>query len=133
MARNPKNNRFILAAGILGVAFLALVIFGLSAVGVSKAGFNKLPVFPVDSFIDGDSMWSNTDYVINGTFQNILVRQQSSDCTLCSILTEDKKIPLPVVFTPSACKTPLQREQKIKAKVRVDDSGRIVASDCQIQ
>ena len=89
--------------------------------------------FPVDSYLDGDSMWANTEYIIEGTFQNILLKQKSSDSVLCSVATAEKKIPLPIIFTSSASKTPLQREQRIKVKVNVEDDGRIVASDCILQ
>lgn len=133
MSRQPKNNRFFAAAAIAVIAVALLAVLGFSRSGVSRKGFNGCPAFPVDSYVEGDSLWSNTDYVISGTFQNILVKRQGSDCTLCSILTDDKKIPLPVIFSPSATKTPLQREQRIKVKVRVEDTGKIIASDCMIQ
>jgi hypothetical protein len=133
MARQPKRNYlFILGVGV-AVIVASLITVGFSKKSFSKSDFNKCVAFPVESYLEGEALWSNTYYVITGTFQNILLKQKSSDCTLCSVVIEDKKIPLPVIFTPSAAKTPLQREQKIKVLVRVEDNGRIIASDCVIQ
>ena len=134
MARQPqKNNILLILGGGVAVVIAFLITVGFAKKSFSNNGFNKCVAFPVESYLEGEALWSNTDYVIAGTFQNILLKQKSSDCTLCSVVTEDKKIPLPVIFTPSAAKTPLQREQKIKVLVRVEDNGRIVASDCVIQ
>jgi hypothetical protein len=134
MARQPQKTThlYIIGAGI--VIFIALVsFFGFSKKAFSKGDFNKCVVFPVDTYLDGDALWSNADYLIQGSFQNILLKQGSSEATLCSIITDEKKIPLPVIFTPQSTKIPLQREQRIKAKVHVEDDGRIVATDCAIQ
>lgn len=134
MARQPKKNNYLfLLGGVVAFVVASLLTLGLAKKPFSKNDFSKCVAFPVESYLEGEALWSNTDYVIAGTFQNILLKQKSSDCTLCSVVTEDKKIPLPVIFTPSAAKTPLQREQKIKVLVRVEDNGRIVASDCVIQ
>jgi hypothetical protein len=134
MARRPQNKSSLLIAGAGIAVIIALVSFlGFSKKAFSKGEFNKCAAFPVDSYLDGDTVWSNADYVIEGTFQNILLKQQSSDSTLCSVVTDDKKIPLPVIFTLTATKNPLMREQRIKVKVRVEDDGRIIASDCMIQ
>ncbi len=134
MARQPIKNNYLFILGI-GVAVIvaSLLTVGFSKKSLFKSDFNKCVAFPVESYLEGEALWANTEYVIEGTFQNILLKQKSSDCTLCSVVTEDKKIPLPVIFTPSAAKTPLQREQKIKVLVRVEDNGRIIASDCVIQ
>jgi hypothetical protein len=134
MARQPqKDNILFILGGGIAVVIAFLITLGFAKKSFSNNGFNKCVAFPVESYLEGEALWSNTDYVIVGTFQNILLKQKSSDCTLCSVVTEDKKIPLPVIFTPSAAKTPLQREQKIKVLVRVEDNGRIIASDCVIQ
>ncbi len=134
MTRQPKKNTHLVITGAGIVAIIAIgSFFGFSKKAFSKSDFNKCAAFPLDSYLEGDALWSNADYVIEGTFQNILLKQGSSECTLCSILTEDKKIPLPVIFTSEATKSPLQREQKIKVKVRVEDDGRIIASECVIQ
>jgi hypothetical protein len=134
MARQPKKNTHLFIAGAGIITIIAMLSFlGFSKKAFSKSDFNKCTAFPVDSYLDGDALWSNADYVIEGTFQNILLKQSSSESTLCSILTEEKKIPLPVIFTTEATKSPLQREQKIKVKVRVEDDGRIIASECAIQ
>jgi hypothetical protein len=134
MARQPKKNThfFIAGAGIVAVVII-FCLFGFSKKAFSKGNFNKCAAFPVDSYLDGDALWSNADYVIEGTFQNILLKQGSSESTLCSIVTDDKKIPLPVIFTIEATKTPLHREQRVKVKVRVEDDGRIIASECAVQ
>jgi hypothetical protein len=134
MARQPNKSNYLFLAGAgIAVILASLLILGLSKNGFSKTDFNKCAAFPVDSYLDGYALWSNTDYVISGVFQNILLQQQGSDCTLCSITTDEKKVTLPVIFTPSASKTPLHREQKIRVKVRVQDDGSIIASDCVIQ
>jgi len=134
MARQNKNinYRFLSVAGLAVVLFLVFGI-SLSKKAFSKVDWSKYPEFPVESYLDGDTLWSNTDYVLEGTFQNILLQQQGSDRVLCSVITDNKKIPLPVIFNPSSVKTPLQRQQKIRAMVRVDDDGRIIASDCVVQ
>jgi hypothetical protein len=134
MARKPQRNNYLFIVGV-GVAVIVafLLTLGVAKESFSKNDFNKCVPFPVESYLEGEALWSNTDYVITGTFQNILLKQQSSDCTLCSVVTEEKKIPLPIIFTPSAAKTPLQREQKIKVLVRVEGNGRIIASNCMIQ
>ena len=134
MARQPqkKSNLIVVGAGI--AIFIGVVSFlGFSKMAFTKGEFNKCAVFPIDSYLDGDAVWSNTDYVIEGSFQNILLKQRSSDSTLCSVVTEEKKIPLPIIFTPTATKAPLMREQRIKVKVRVEDDGRIIASDCMVR
>jgi hypothetical protein len=134
MARQPKktSSLFIAGAGItLIISLVSVLVFSKQA--FSKGDFNKCAAFPVDSYLEGDAVWSNTDYVIEGTFQNILLKQRSSDSTLCSVVTGEKKIPLPIIFTSAATKAPLLREQRIKVKVRVEDDGRIVASDCMLQ
>ena len=134
MARQPQKPSNLLIAGASVVAIVAIaILFGGSKKIFSKSDFNKCVVFPVESYLDGDAVWSNTDYVIEGTFQNILLKQRSSDSTLCSVVTDDKKVPLPIIFTSAASKSPLLREQKIKVKVHVEDDGRIIASDCMIQ
>jgi hypothetical protein len=132
MARQPKKTThfYIVGAGIIIVLFS---FFGFSKKAFPKGDFNKCLVFPVDTYLDGDALWSNADYLIQGSFQNILLKQRSSEATLCSIITDEKKIPLPVIFTPQSTTMPLQREQRIKVKVHVEDDGRIVATDCAIQ
>jgi len=134
MARQNKNinYRFLSVAGLAVVLFLVFAI-SLSKKAFSKFDWSKYPEFPLESYLDGDTLWSNTDYVLEGTFQNIILQQQGSDRVLCSVITDNKKIPLPGIFNPSSVKTPLQRQQKIRTMVRVDDDGRIIASDCVVQ
>jgi hypothetical protein len=134
MARQSKLSPPLLMTGAVIVAVFVIVsFFAFSKKAYSKNNFNKCPAFPADSYLNGDALWSNSDYVITGSFQNILLQQRVSDSTLCTVAIEDKKVPLPVIFTASAAKIPLQREQKIKVLVHVEDDGRIVATDCVVE
>jgi len=134
MARQPIKNNYLLLLGVgIAVILASVVIFAFGKNAFSKSDFTQCTAFPLDSYLDGEALWSNTDYVISGVFQNILLKQKGSDCALCSIITDDKKVALPVIFTSTASKTPLQREQRIRVKVRIEDDGRIIASDCLIQ
>jgi hypothetical protein len=76
MARQNKNinYRFLSVAGLAVVLFLVFGI-SLSKKAFSKVDWSKYPEFPLESYLDGDTLWSNTDYVLEGTFQNILLQQ----------------------------------------------------------
>lgn len=121
----------------MGLALICIIsvtaILSSGKKGFSKKNKNKCVAFPTQSYLEGDALWSNADYVIEGTFQNILLKDKKSDSTLCSIITADKKIQLPIIFKDSLMETPLQKEQKIKVLVNVEEDGRIIAGDCIAQ
>ncbi len=127
MARQNKKNDYVIMLGVGAVLVIAVAAFAFK-----KNNFDRYPSFPIENYLEGDSSWSDSDYVIKGIFQNILVKQDG-DCMLCSITTGDHKVQLPVIFKTGASKRPLQREQRIQVKVKVRDDGGIVASDYIIQ
>ena len=120
---------------LLVMVIVITLLFGSGGIFlfIHKGEFEKCQPFPTESYLRGDAVWSNVDYVISGTFQNTLVQAEDSPGNLCSVVTETNKTPLPVIFQPSANKQAPEREQKIKVKVQVKEDGAIVASDYMLQ
>ena len=114
---------FILA----GVFILSLIII------TSQDRFSNLSAFPEEGYLNGDNLWGNSTYLIKGTFQNILIPPSVSGAVLCSILSDEKGNVLPVIIPEKAAKHTYQREQKIKLKVYIDQQGRIIAKDSDVQ
>jgi hypothetical protein len=127
--RNIKNSNPYLIGSLGAAILLALVI----AFFFPRKAFSNCPSFPVNTYLSGDSVWTSSDYVISGSFQNILSKKKDSEAIVCSIVTDEGKVPLPVILLPNSCKTPLQKEQRVRAKARVQDDGRILVSECVIQ
>lgn len=131
MARKPKNKSLLISGAV--VFFILIISSFLFSSAIFKDNFSKLPAFPTDSYLDGDPLWGKCEYLIKGEFQNILIQPTSKNTVLCSILNGDKKIPIPVIIPEKATKQPLQREQKVKLKVIVQEDGRIIAKDCSTE
>jgi len=114
----------VLAAGAAGLVF--------SLVNRDSNPFRDLPEFPVTEYRQGDTLWSNSSYLLSGTLDNIILESRDSRKYLVAITAKGESCPLPVIIPAAASKVPLQRQQKLSLKVVVDSSGRIIASYCAV-
>lgn len=127
--RNVNISNPYLFGGIFVVITLTCAVVLL----FPRKAFSHYPPFPVNSYLNGDSLWTSSDYVISGSFQNILSKKKDTGTMLCTIVTDENKLPLPVILLPNSCKVPIQKEQRVRAKAKIDDDGRIMISECVIQ
>ncbi len=129
MARRRQNpaKLFKIAAIFITLAVLSgLAVFWLSA---NSGSFSKLPVFPVDSYMDGSNLWSHEDYVITGKVENVLLRSDDRGRLLVSIRPDGAEALLPVIFRQTeGGKVPVQREQKVALKVHLGRAGEILCT-----
>ena len=113
-----------------------LLVAGAGGFAFSNANrnshFRNLPEFPVAEYRQGDPLWDNSAYLLRGTLDNIILESKNCKNRLVAITANGTASPLPVIVPAKAAKSPLQRQQKLSLKVKVDSTGRIIASDCAI-
>lgn len=112
---------------LLGVALLVAVI----GVAFLKTGegrqFSKLAEFPVENYLENNGVISQQDFVIDGTVENVLLREGASRRYLVSIQTGTNGFLLPVIFESDD--KPIQRGQRLLMVVHLDADDRIVCTD----
>ena len=127
MARGKKpildKNKILLAAGVAALIALGALIFSLG----SQGQFSSLSEFPVDRYLDNKGLFSQEDFRIQGTVDNVLLRANGGGHFLVSIRPDESQLLLPVLMEPG--KKPLQRDQRLLLRVHVASNGGIVCTD----
>ena len=92
-------------------------------------GFDDLPPFPVDSYLDGGNLWSYEAYQIKGRVENVIYRSRASDRVVASIQPQESKIRLPVLIELEAGKKGVQVEQFLDLKVTLGPDREILCRE----
>jgi len=127
------TNRIRLTPKVIIGLILAICFIPTIVIISSQDRFSNLPAFPEEGYLNDDNLWGNTAYLLKGTFQNILIPPSASGAVLCSVVSDEKGNVLPLIIPEKAAKHTYQREQKIKLKVYLDQQGRIIAQDSEVQ
>lgn len=131
MARRKKSpldrkTLLLLGATILVVTGGALIL----SLGPSRQ-FSSLASFPVDRYLETNGLFSQEDFRIDGTVDNVLLRSDGGRRFLVAIRPEDSNLVLPVLVESG--KKPLQRDQRLVMKVHVAAGGEILCTEYDIR
>jgi hypothetical protein len=126
--KSPLNQKNLLLAGAaLLVVAVGAAFFSLD----SRRQFSNLAAFPADRYLEATGLFSQEDFRIDGTVDNVLLRSDGGRRFLVSIRPDDSNLLLPVLV--ESAKKPLQRNQRLVMKVHVAGSGEILCMDYDIR
>jgi len=126
MARTKKfllGKNYILLSVIGLISFIGFFIFNLD----SSQRFSQLPEFPVENYLEKNSIIGREDFKLEGKIENILFRSGDGKTFLVSVKPVNSDYLLPVVI--SLQKKSIQREQILIMKLHTDSSELIKCED----
>lgn len=126
MARTKKfllGKNYILLPVIGLISFIGFFIFNLD----SSQRFSQLPEFPVENYLEKNSIIGREDFRLEGKIENILFRSGDGKTFLVSVKPVNSDYLLPVVI--SLQKKSIQREQILIMKLHTDSSELIKCED----
>ncbi len=126
MARTKKfllGKNYILLSVIGLISFIGFFIFNLD----SSQRFSQLPEFPVENYLEKNSIIGREDFRLEGKIENILFRSGDGKTFLVSVKPVNSDYLLPVVI--SSQKKSIQREQILIMKLHTDSSELIKCED----
>ena len=126
MARTKKvllGKNYILLSVIGLISFIGFLIFNLD----SSQRFSQLPEFPVENYLEKNSIIGREDFRLEGKIENILFRSGDGKTFLVSVKPVNSDYLLPVVI--SSQKKSIQREQILIMKLHTDSSELIKCED----
>ena len=116
-----KNYIFLLVIGLTGL--ISFFMFNLD----SSQRFSQLPEFPVENYLEKNSIIGREDFRLEGKIENILFRSGDGKTFLVSVKPVNSDYLLPVVI--SSQKKSIQREQILIMKLHTDSSELIKCED----
>jgi len=131
MAR--KSNPFFSKQKLLFSAAAVIVI----AVGVvfftsnSSRKFSNLAEFPVENYLENNGVMSQEDFLIDGTVDNVLLRDGTGQRFLVSVQTGKNNYLIPVLVDSG--KRPIQRGQRLLMAVHVGAQEGIICTNYEIR
>ena len=119
---------------LFGLVAVFLVIAAGGALFLQK-GSNPYrtvePLQPSDYFENANSLRGNV-YQIEGVILNVLAQNpEKGRLFSISVTTDSRKWPMPIFIPAQLRQINLQKNQSYRAKVRVNDSGILVAEEIQ--
>ena len=126
MARTKKfllGKNYILLSVIGLISFIGFLIFNLD----SSQRFSQLPEFPVENYLEKNSIIGREDFRLEEKIENILFRSGDGKTFLVSVKPVNSDYLLPVVI--SSQKKSIQREQILIMKLHTDSSELIKCED----
>ena len=126
MARTKKfllGKNYILLSVIGLISFIGFLIFNLD----SSQRFSQLPEFPVENYLEKNSIIGREDFRLEGKIENILFRSGDGKTFLVYVKPVNSDYLLPVVI--SSQKKSIQREQILIMKLHTDSSELIKCED----
>ena len=126
MARTKKfllGKNYILLSVIGLISFIGFFIFNLD----SSQRFSQLPEFPVENYLEKNSIIGREDFRLEGKIENILFRSGDGKTFLVSVKPVNSDYLLPVVI--SSQKKSIQREQILIMKLHTDSRELIKCED----
>ena len=126
MARTKKfllGKNYIRLSVIGLISFIGFFIFNLD----SSQRFSQLPEFPVENYLEKNSIIGREDFRLEGKIENILFRSGDGKTFLVSVKPVNSDYLLPVVI--SSQKKSIQREQILIMKLHTDSSELIKCED----
>lgn len=131
MARTSKplldKQKLLLLASVLIVMAIGTAFF---KPGDSRQ-FSKLAEFPVENYLENNGVISQEDFRIDGTVENVILREGNARRYLVSIQTGKNGFLLPVILESD--KKPIQRGQRLLLAVHIGAQGSIVCTDYEIR
>lgn len=129
-----RNRKFPIVTLIAGAAILILVsgiaaVFSLSG-GFSSNSLDRYPDFPMESYRNGDFLYSGNTYKICGVVDNVLAQSKDGKLFMLSLLPENSGAPLPIIVPSKLPKRPLQRQQRISLALVVLSNKALIATVC---
>ena len=126
MARTKKfllGKNYILLSVIGLISFIGFFMFNLDL----SQRFSRLPEFPVENYLEKNSIIGREDFKLEGKIENILFRSGDGKTFLVSVKPVNSDYLLPVVI--SSQKKSIQREQILIMKLHADSSELIKCED----
>lgn len=126
MARTKKfllGKNYILLSVIGLISFIGFFMFNLDL----SQRFSRLPEFPVENYLEKNSIIGREDFKLEGKIENILFRSGDGKTFLVSVKPVNSDYLLPVVI--SSQKKSIQREQILIMKLHTDSSELIKCED----
>lgn len=123
--RNPLAKTALKGAAVMAAVILLSGVVLLFLVKHSNPVAGLHP-FPLDSYMEGGSLWGQEEYALEGKVENVLLCSDNRKKFLVSIRPKDSELILPVVLEAKfGGGTPVQREQQLVMRVHVDSSAKI--------
>jgi len=125
--KTPHNLFFALIAG-----FLLLASAGAYFLQKGSNPYRTTePLKPSDYFENANSLRGNV-YQMEGVILNALAQNpEKGRLFSISVTSESKKWPMPILIPAKLRQINLQKNQSYRAKVKVDDTGILVAEEIQ--
>jgi hypothetical protein len=125
--KTPHNLFFALIAG-----FLLLAAAGAYFLQKGSTPYRTTePLKPSDYFENANSLRGNV-YQMEGVILNALAQNpEKGRLFSISVTSESKKWPMPILIPAKLRQINLQKNQSYRAKVKVDDTGILVAEEIQ--
>ena len=130
MARTKKfllGKNYILLSVIGLISFIGFFMFNLDL----SQRFSRLPEFPVENYLEKNSIIGREDFKLEGKIENILFRSGDGKTFLVSVKPVNSDYLLPVVI--SSQKKSIQREQILIMKLHTDSSELIKCEDYDLK
>lgn len=124
MARSVQGKGNLWAIVATAVSIVAIAALGIFVFQDKFDRYSNLAEFPVESYLEGRSIWSSDFYRVVGTVEEVL-NVNDEGIHLASVRLDFSDRRLPVFVSSENSSSAIARSQAVKMKVMVDGKGRI--------
>ena len=124
MARSVQGKSGLWAIVATSVAIVAISALGVLVFQDKFDRYSSLADFPVESYLEGRTIWSSDSYRIVGNVEEVLdVNEDGTHVVSVQIDLSGRRLPIFVNVKNSS--SAIARNQAVKMKVMVEREGRI--------
>ena len=116
---------------ITGVALIIVAAGAFYFKSDTSRQFSNLAVFPVENYLENSSVISQEDFLIDGTVDNVVTRDETGRRFLVSVQIGENGLIIPVLVESG--KKPIQRGQRLLMAVHVGAKDGIVCTNYEIR
>ena len=116
---------------ITGVALLVVAAGAFYFNSDTSRQFSNLAVFPVENYLENSGVISKEDFLIDGTVDNVVTRDETGRRFLVSVQIGENGLIIPVLVESG--KKPIQRGQRLLMAVHVGAKDGIVCTNYEIR
>jgi hypothetical protein len=116
---------------ITGVALIVVAAGAFYFNSDTSRQFSHLAVFPVENYLENSGVISQEDFLIDGTVDNVVTRDETGRRFLVSVQIGENGQLLPVLVESG--KKPIQRGQRLLMAVHVGAKDGIVCTNYEIR
>lgn len=131
MPRSSKpfldKQKILISGAVLVVVAVGAFLFSPNP----SRRFSKLAEFPVENYLENNGVMSQEDFLIDGTVENVLLRDGTGRRFLVSMETDRDGLLLPVLVESD--KKPIQRGQRLLMQVHIGAHDGIVCTNYEIR